>query len=80
MVMYLVVDDLAIELKQYPIHIPIPNTILENNDDELLRMFTIDVIKNLMSLNYFTWTHHIEDVIIDSFDVRHDKIYPSFST
>ena len=33
-----------------------------------------------MKLPHFVWTHRLKDVTVDGFTVRHDKIYPSFST
>jgi hypothetical protein len=78
--MYLVIDDLSIQLVENPIHIPIPMDLLMTKDDRLLKKFTLEVLKDLMKLPYFTWTHSVDDVVIDGFTVRHSRVYPSFST
>jgi hypothetical protein len=79
--MFMVFDDLALELGDNPIIIPIPPHVLEGGDtDKKMRAFTTFALKHLMRLPFFTWTHHIKDVIIDGFMVRQNKIYPEFST
>ncbi len=45
-----------------------------------LDKFTMAVLRDLMRLPYFTWTHHIDSVKIDGFTLRHKNLYPSFST
>lgn len=77
--MYLVVDDIAFELIDHPIYVPIPPKILEEKDEALVR-FTHRVYKDFMKLPYFTWYHTSKDIKVDGFSVRHDKIYPLIST
>jgi len=80
----LVVDDLAFELPQHPIYVPIPQNVLAGEGyasiDEALARFTLRVYKDFMKLPYFTWFHDARNIVIDGFSVRHDKIYPSIST
>lgn len=76
----LVIDDLALELPDHPIHIPIPAQVLQSRGDAEMRKFTLGVLKTLMKLPYFTWTHKADGIVIDGFTVRHNKVYPSFST
>lgn len=74
---YLVIDDLAFELHEHPIYVPIPDNIKE---DILLNKFVINVLKKLMKLDFYNWYHEIDDVIIDGYYTRNNNIYPEFST
>ena len=58
---YLVVDDLAFELHEHPIYIPIPNNIKE---EKQLNKFVMKVLKKLMKLDFYKWYHKINDVKI----------------
>ena len=77
--LFLVIDDLALELGDHPIHVPIPDEVLDGGDEEL-RKFTFEVLERFMTLPYFTWTHKPTSVVIDGFMMRHIYVYPSFST
>lgn len=77
--MFLVIDDLALELREHPIDVPIPANVLSDGED-VLRKWTKRVYKRLMKLPYYKWTHNVNNIIIDGFIVRHKKIYPSIST
>jgi hypothetical protein len=78
--MFLVIDDLALELFDHPIFVPIPPNVLKGPGDAALRKFTLKVLNALMKLPFYTWTHHPRNVVIDGFYVRHSSVYPSFST
>jgi hypothetical protein len=77
--MFLVIDDLALELPDNPMYIPIPAKVIKSGDAGM-RKFTLSVYRNLMKLPYFTWTHDPSQLVIDGFMVRHKKVYPSIST
>jgi hypothetical protein len=80
--MFLVIDDLAYELIRYPIHVPIPISIInfmEQQNESALRIFTQNVLRDLMRLHYYEWFHTEKDFVIDGFVIRHDKVYPIFS-
>ena len=74
---YLVVDDLAFELHEHPIYIPIPNNIKE---EKQLNKFVMKVLKKLMKLDFYNWYHKINDIKIDGYYTRNNNIYPEFST
>lgn len=79
---YLVVDDLSPQLRLHPIYILIPKTVFAIEDLVQARLvaFTYKVYQDLMSTDYFEWDHSHNDIVIDSFEIRYDKIYPSIST
>lgn len=82
---YLVVDDLSPQLRLHPMHVPIPDAVFAAKEDDAkasLAAFTLKVYRDLMGLEYFEWdhSHSHDDIVIDAFDVRYDKIYPSIST
>lgn len=79
---FLVVDDLSHTLREHPILIPIPPSVLSSkSNDTKLKQFTIQVYRDLMKLPYFKdWYHHAGDIVIDGFSVRWNKIYPSISS
>ena len=64
---YLVIDDLAFELHEYPIYVPIPKTI---KTEKQMNKFTINVLKKLMKLDFYKWYHNIKDVVIDGYYTR----------
>lgn len=74
---YLVIDDLAIELHEHPIYVPVPNNIKTENQ---MNKFVIKILKKLMKLNFYNWYHNITDIKIDGYYVRNKNIYPEFST
>lgn len=75
---YLVIDDLALELQERPIFVPIPDAALK--DDKSMTKFTLSTLKQLMKLSMWTWFHRLEDVTINGYMVRMHNIYPNFST
>jgi hypothetical protein len=77
---YLVIDDLAVELHERPIYVPIPEDILKQEDIGALKRFTRSVLKKLMKLDFYTWYHSIGDVVVESFFVRNNNMYPVIST
>ena len=74
---YLVLDDLAISLHNYPIYIPIPKNI---KTEKGLKNFTKKSIKKLMKIDLFEWYHDIRDIEISDFMVRNNLLYPNIST
>ena len=62
--LFLVLDDLALELHDHPIHVPIPATLPRT--DAAMKRFTLQVYRDFMRLKHFSWTHGIADVIVDS--------------
>ena len=74
---YLVIDDLAFELHEHPIYVPIPKTI---KTEKQMDKFTIKVLKKLMKLDFYKWYHNVKDIVIDGYYTRNNKIYPNFST
>ncbi len=76
--LFLVLDDLAMELPGHPIHVPIPPAALA--DEAALKSFTMQVLRDLMRLPYFQWTQPVENVVVDGFSLLHKNVYPSFST
>lgn len=74
---FLVVDDLALELHEHPIHVPIPKSV---KTEKQMREFTKKVYADFMKLPYFSWYHGIGDVVVDGFTVRHHLVYPGIST
>ncbi len=73
----LVLDDLALELHQHPIHVPIPDHV---KSEEELKKFAISVYNDFMQLGYFSWYHAINEITINSFTVRSNCVYPNIST
>ena len=74
---YLVIDDLAIELHEHPIYVPIPNEIITEKE---LNKYVIKILKKLMKLDFYNWYHKINDVVINGYYTRNNNIYPEFST
>ena len=74
---YLVIDDLALELHDHPIYVPIPNNL---KTEKQLDKFVINVLKKLMKLDFYNWYHKINDVVINGYYTRNNNIYPEFST
>lgn len=74
---YLVIDDLAFELHEHPIYIPIPSNIKTEKE---MNKFTKKVLTKLMKLDFYRWYHNIKDIIIDGYYVRNNNVYPNFST
>lgn len=75
---YVVFDDLALSLQVYPIIVPLPSDI--RLTEESLKRFVMSTLKDLMKLKQLEWYHSYRDVVYNGFQLRHDKIYPDFST
>ena len=77
MTKYLVIDDLAIELHEHPIYIPIPITC---KTEKQMNSFTMKVLTKLMKLDFYKWYHTRKDIVIDGYYTRNNNVYPNFST
>lgn len=75
---FLVIDDLAIELHEKPVYIPIPEEVFLSED--MLKEFTMKTYVALMTLPYWKWYHSPEDIAIGGFYTRNNCIYPEIST
>jgi hypothetical protein len=73
---WLVLDDLAMELHQRPVYVPIPATVRTEEDME---KFTRKVFKDFMRLPYYNWYHSMSDVVIDGFMTRGTLVFPDIS-
>ena len=49
---YLVIDDLAFELHEHPIYVPIPGNIKTEKE---MNKFTKKVLTKLMKLDFYKW-------------------------
>jgi hypothetical protein len=81
MMMFLVLDDLAPELRDHPIHVPIPEHVPRT--EQGMKKFTLSVFRDFMKLKHFRWTHHPNNIVVDGADgfmVRHNLVFPSLST
>lgn len=76
--LYLVIDDFSPALFTYPIYVPVPESA--KKDDQAMRKFIMQSLKELMKVRLFNWYHDFRNVVYDGFEVRGNKIYPNFST
>jgi hypothetical protein len=86
---YLVIDDLSTNLNIHPIYIPIPIELFELQQTdkdtiyERLVAFTKKVYEDFIRLGYFEFFHshnNDDDIVINDFSIRFDKVYPNVST
>ena len=75
---YLVIDDFSASTYMYPIHVPVPEAAKKN--DQTLKKFIMQTLKDLMKVKAFEWYHDFRNVVYDGFQVRGNRIYPNFST
>ena len=73
----LVLDDLAFELHEHPIFVPIPESIRTTAQ---MNKFVITTYTEFMKLKCFKWYHKSEDIVVNDYMVRNNYIYPWIST
>ena len=73
----MVLDDLAFELHDHPIFVPIPESIQTTKQ---MDKFVVKTYAAFMKLDCFDWYHRASDIVVDGYTVRHKYVYPSIST